>query len=146
MTFEDLEAVAAEWAEIVPKDFAVDGPIALLKTARRLFVHSWFDYEFMVVACLLGFQALDASFRLLYPDAKPNTSLRRLVEKAEKEQLLEPKFVELAKTGVDLRNLLSHPKTAAAFTSGMADGILENTHRLVVLVVATARQRGMDAP
>ena len=107
-------------------------------------MHSWFDYEFMAVACLMGFQALEAAFRQLYPDATAGTPLRRLVTRAEQDGVLPRNIADLAATGVELRNRMSHPATQAAYSIGMAAPILENTQRLVVLIVraAVAREDG----
>jgi len=105
--------------------------------ARSLFAHSWFDYEFMVVACLVGFQAMEAAFRVLYPDAQ-RTPFRALVRRACREGILPSNIAELAETGAELRNLFSHPATQTAFTVGMAAPMLENTHRMVALVMTAA--------
>ena len=136
MTFETLGMLAAEWEQIVPWREWDTGPPSLLRTARSLFVHSWFDYEFMAVACLVGFQATEAGFRALYPDmtSKP---FKLLVQRARTEQILPEQIAELADAGVELRNLLSHPASQAGFTVGMAAGMLENQHRLVALVMAS---------
>jgi hypothetical protein len=140
MSFAVLAGLASEWAEVLPEQSrGQDGPVALLRTARSLFAHSWFDYEFMVVACLIGFQAMEAAFRVLYPDATA-TPFRKLVRRAEREGVLPTNIANLADAGAELRNLFSHPATQAAFTVGMAAAMLENTHRLVALVLAAAAQ------
>ena len=71
MSFEVLAELSSEWADLLPSTVGRDGPAALLRMSRSLFAHSWFDYEFMVVACLLGFQAMEAAFRVLYRAARP---------------------------------------------------------------------------
>ena len=145
MTFEKLAEIASSWDPLVdmpPSEF--DGPTRLLKMARSLFVHSWFDYEFMVVACLVALQAVEASLRIMYPgsEARP---LKKLVNQAERENVLPSNIAELARTGADLRNLYSHPATQDAVTLGMATSVLENTHRLVSLVLAAASARAQVA-
>src|SRR5207245_2538329 len=87
MSFEVLSELASEWAALVPDPVAGDGPGSLLRMSRSLFAHSWFDYEFMVVACLVGFQAMEAAFRALYPDAD-KAPFRRLVRRAHSEGIL----------------------------------------------------------
>ena len=62
----------------------------------------------------------------------------RMVNRARTNGVLESKFVDLADSAIELRNLLSHPKGAAAFTVGMAGQMLEQTHRLTALVLAAA--------
>jgi hypothetical protein len=141
-TFDDLEALSVEWLALMPP-MPEEGPRALLRTARSLFVNSWFDYDFMVVACLVSFQALEASLRELFPDTKQRTSFRTLVRRAEREGVLPQNIAEIAVTGVDLRNLLSHPATRTAWTPGMAESVLETTHRLVGLISKEAAVRGM---
>ncbi len=165
MSFEALEGLASEWADVLPPEVAQTDPAAVLRTARSLFSHAWYDYEFMAVACLVAFQAMEAAFRELYPDA-PKKPLAALVRRARTEGVLPPAIADLGETGVELRNLLSHPATAAAFTVGMAAGVLEQTHRMVALVgmaaiaqartelvgaegrrpAGAARQSGSDGP
>jgi hypothetical protein len=118
----------------------VDGPAQLLRMARSQFTHSWFDYEFMVAACLTGFQALEAAFRVLYPENE-RTPFQALIRKARQEGILPDSIAEQADAGAELRNSFSHPLTQAALTLGMAAPMLENTHRLVALVMTAAAQR-----
>lgn len=138
MSFEVLDELASEWAQLVPEELADSGAVVLLRMARSLFAHAWFDYEFMVVACVIAFQAMEAAFRELYPDAE-KVPFRRLVRRAADQGILPPNIAGLAETGVELRNQFSHPLTQAALTVGMAAPILENTHRMVVLVVGNAK-------
>lgn len=140
MSFEVLSARSAEWADIASATAPDDGPAALLRTARSLFAHSWFDYDFMAVACLVGFQALEAAFRILYP-GEPKVPFRVLVRRAETEGVLPANVAELADAAVELRNRFSHPGTQTAFTFGMAAPLLERTHRLVALTMAAAASR-----
>jgi hypothetical protein len=141
MSFEILAGLTAPWADLLPGTVGDDGPAALLRMARSLFVHSWFDYEFMAVACLIGFQAMEAAFRVLYPEAE-RTPFRALVRRAHHDGILPTEIAELAESGAELRNLFSHPATQTALTVGMAAPMLENTHRMVALVMtATAHER-----
>lgn len=140
ITFEVLDELASSWADLLPAALT-DGPASLLRTAGSLFTHSWFDYEFMPVACLVGFQAMEAAFRELYPDAY-RTPFRALVDRARSAGVLPSNIADLAETGVELRNLYSHPAHQTAFTIGMAGSMLENTHRLVALVVIAAAEAG----
>jgi hypothetical protein len=137
MSFEILAGTAAQWGDLLPGGLAPDGPLELLRMARSLFAHSWFDYEFMVVSCLIGFQAMEAAFRVLYPESE-RIPFRRLIRRAHKEGILPANIADLADSGAELRNLFSHPATQAALTVGMAGPMLENTHRLVALVLTAA--------
>jgi len=140
MSFEILAGLASEWTDLLPSAMIVDGPAALLRMARSLFTHSWFDYEFMVIACLTGFQAMEAAFRVLYPDAD-RTPFRALIHRARHESILPDNIADLADAGAELRNSFSHPLTQAALTLGMAVPMLENTHRLVALIMTAAAER-----
>lgn len=142
MSFEALEELAAEWQSIVPKDLETVGAAKLLTTARSLFTHAWFDYEFMVIACLTGLQALEAAFRSVHPDASDRVPFLKLVKRAKKYGLLSAEDVELAETGVKLRNWMSHPADASAITVGIAAPMLEQSHRLVVVVLQSGAAAG----
>jgi hypothetical protein len=80
----------------------VDGPAELLRMDRSQFTHSWFDYKFMATACLTGFQALEAAFRVLYPEAE-RTPFRALIRRARLESILPDNIAELADAGAELR-------------------------------------------
>lgn len=140
MSFEILAGLSAEWADLLPETMIVDGPGHLLRMARSQFAHSWFDYEFMVTACLTGFQALEAAFRVLYPEAE-RTPFRKLIRRAQTEGVLPASIAELADAGAKLRNSFSHPRIQFALTVGAAAPMLENTHRLVALVMNAAAER-----
>lgn len=140
MSFEILAGFSSEWSDLLPKTMIVDGPGHLLRMARSQFAHSWFDYEFMVTACLIGFQALEAAFRVLYPDAE-RTPFGALIRRARRDGILPGNIAELADAGAELRNSFSHPRTQFALTVGAAAPMLENTHRLVALVMAAAAER-----
>ena len=145
MTFEKLAQIASSWdslVEVPPSES--DGPTRLLKMARSLFVHSWFDYEFMAVACLVALQAVEASLRILYPGHE-RWPFKKLVDQAERENVLPSTIAELTRTGAKLRNLYSHPASQDAVTLGMANSVLESTHRLVSLVLTVASSRAQSA-
>ena len=138
MSFAVLTEVASEWEPLGPRaEGSGESAAALLRTARSLFAHAWFNYEFMVVACLVGLQAMEAAFRSLYPTAT-NAPLLRLVRRSVREGMLPPEVGSDAEWAVQLRNELSHPETQWAFTIGMAGRALEDIHRLVAAVVAAA--------
>jgi hypothetical protein len=137
ITFAALQNLASEWAAIVPLQPGEPGSTSLLRTARSLFAHAWFDYEFMAVACLVGFHATEAAFRELYPEmsAKP---FQVLVKRARSDGVLPEPIADVADAGVKLRNLLSHPLSQSGFTVEMAADMLENQHRLVAVIRAVA--------
>ncbi len=137
MSYEVLAELASGWADLLPRGMGQDGPSALLRMARSLFTHSWFDYEFMVVACLIGFQAIEAALRLLYPNAE-RIPFRKLVRRAHEEGILPAEIADLADAGAELRNAFSHPATQTALTIGAAAPMLETSHRMVALVMTAA--------
>jgi hypothetical protein len=138
MTFDILRARAAAWAGLVPdvdKPFA--GPMTLLRISRSLFTHAWFDYEFMAVACTASFQALEAALRLVFP-GEEKVPARALLKRIERAEALPANIVTLAENGFELRNLFSHPAEQSAVSVPIATSMIENTHRLVALLVAMA--------
>jgi hypothetical protein len=145
MSFEILEGLAAEWAALADDVDPASGPGTLLRMSRSLFAHAWFDYEFMVVAALISFQAMEAAFRTLYPSPRQRP-LSKLVRQARNDGVLPPNIADLAETGVELRNLFSHPETQGAFTVGMAGPMIENTHRLVALVMSAVPAESAPEP
>jgi hypothetical protein len=140
MSYEILAGLASEWEELLPESMLIDGPAELLRMARSQFTLAWFDYELMVTASLTAFQALEAAFRVLYPEAE-RAPFRALIRRAREEGVLPHDIAELADAGAELRNSFSHPRTQTALTLGMAVPMLENTHRLVALVMNAAAER-----
>jgi len=140
MSFEILAGLASEWAALLPDRMINDGPAKLLAMSRSQFTYSWFNYEFMVTACLTGLQALEAAFRVLYPEAE-RTPFRALIRRARTEAILSDAIAELADAGAELHDSFSHPRTQTALTLGMSAPMLANTHRLVALVMNAASAR-----
>ncbi|CAB5020375.1 MAG: hypothetical protein F2692_00075 [Actinobacteria bacterium] len=139
VSFDGLERVAASWPEILPAELD-HGTASLLRTARSLFVHAWFDYEFLAIACLTALQAVEAAVRDLYPEAS-KVPFARLVQRARTQGVLSEAMADLADTAVELRNLVAHPEQLVAFSPGMAESVLENSHRLVAVLAASLRER-----
>lgn len=110
MSFEVLKKHCEEWADLVPYSLIESTPALLLNKARSLYMQSWFNYDFLAVAVLLGFQALESAFRCYYSNNK-KTSFMGLVNKARSDGILSDDMADEIKTGVMLRNLFSHPTT-----------------------------------
>jgi hypothetical protein len=140
MSYEILADLASEWTALLPDAMIVDGPAKLLDMARSQFTLSWFDYGLLASASLTGFQALEAAFRVLYPEAE-RTPFRALIRKARQDSVMPGNIADLADAGAELRNSFSHPRTQATLTLGMAAPMLENTHRLVALIMTAAAER-----
>jgi hypothetical protein len=135
--YSDLEGIASDWVELINPSFTDRGASRLLATARSVFALSYFNYDLMAVAALLAFQAVEAAFRELYADAA-NVPWKGLVNRAQRDGVVPDNIAEVALSGTELRNLLSHPLTQASFTSGMAAGMLEQSHRLAGLILMRA--------
>jgi len=138
MTPEGLQRLAEDWASIVA-DVPPFGGSELLEQARSHAVHSWWDYELLVTACLVGLQAVEATFRqVLFPEAAESMPFRRLVDRAEAEGWFNTERADIIRAGVELRNRLSHPGGRSAFTLGMTDSIVRACH-LVVRDISTMK-------
>lgn len=147
MTFELLQEVSRDWESLVSES-TPSGVRNLLATSRSLFTYSWFCYEFMVVGCLIAFQALEAVFRqVLYPDVSEKTRFKRLVAMAKKGGIIDQATADLVSTGADLRNSFSHPLDQVVFTVGMAGDMIEKTHHLIrqLVVAGASKSRVPDA-
>ena len=113
---ELLSELAAQWAADVPAWLGNTGPIELLRTARNLFVHSWFDCDFLAVAALVAFQAMDGAFRLLAVEYDDRSDLKDLIPWALEAGVLVPDVVDAFDSSRELRNELAHPVGIAPFT------------------------------
>src|ERR1700724_952972 len=131
LSLESLQDIAADLAGLVD---GVDscGSTELLQTALWLLVTSWFHYELLAVAALVGYQAVEAVFReRVYPDARVSEPFRALIKRAERDGVVLEPYVGILDAGVELRNRLSHPGGQAAFTLAMVKPMLETSHLFV---------------
>jgi hypothetical protein len=147
-SFESLEGWTERWGALVVESPNAGGVLSLLGTGRRLFAYSWFEYEFMPVACLVGLQAVEAALRLLYPPparGKP-PGLYWLVKRARDDGILSSDIAKVALTGADFRNDFSHPPLQIELAVPFAASILEVSHRLVAKVMPAVEAREAVAP
>jgi hypothetical protein len=91
----------------------------------------------MAVACAVSFQALEAALRLVFP-GEEKVPARALLKRIERAEALPANIVTLSENGFELRNLFSHPAEQSAVSVPIATSMIENTHRLVALLVAMA--------
>lgn len=85
MSFEILAGHADTWRPLIGGAVPT-GIRDLLATSRSLFAHSWFNYEFMVIACPVSLQAVEAALRqIVFPEATKRTSVSTLVDRAERD-------------------------------------------------------------
>lgn len=106
-TFPDvssLEAHVARWpiSEAVPERIT-----DYLRVTRALVVQSYFEYEFALVASMWTMLALEATLRGCL-DAKDSTTLRRLIDDAAAQGLLDEEGASLLHDVRKLRNKISH--------------------------------------
>ena len=139
MSLKELERSAEVWSALVPEYLNAKGPVSLLRMSRSLFIHSWSDYDFMVIACLVSLQALEAGFRERYDKISCSKPLEYFIKHAAKVGELSPRDVETLDAGREIRNDLAHPKMQSSITLGMATPIISISHRLVVQLLATER-------
>lgn len=81
---------------------------------------------------------MEAAFRVLYPNEE-RVPFRALIRRTRDQGILPDNIADLADTAAELRNSFSHPLGAAALSPGMAASMLENTHRLVAVVMGRRR-------
>jgi hypothetical protein len=56
------------WSGLLPEPGILDGPFQLLRTARSLFIYSWYDCDFLMVAVMVASHAVEAALLVLYPE------------------------------------------------------------------------------
>lgn len=139
MSLKELERSAEVWSALVPESLSGKDPVSLLRMSRSLFIHSWFDYDFMVIACLVSLQALEAGFRERYDKIPKKKPLEYFIKHAAKMGDLDLQDVETLDAGREIRNGLAHPKMQSSITLGMATPVIAISHRLVVRLVTTER-------
>ena len=135
-TFKHLEDISNAWSQLVPSKLEQSGALSLLRTSRNLFKYSWFDYDFMVIACLVSIQALEVAFY----DANQQISKKKFFANAIKSAVtsgdIDQEDADIMEAGRLLRNSLSHPKTQSSFSIGMASPVIERSHILVVKLLS----------
>lgn len=127
MSLDALRAAAAEW----PATAGTPQPIAdMLAVSRRLFEHSYFVYEFLVVGSVWSLMALEAALRHRFGES-PRDGLAVLVRRAADAGVVDPDLATALDAGRQLRNRLVHARGQAVYTVGMASGIMLTSHRVV---------------
>ena len=145
MSPKELERSAEVWSALVPEYLSDKGSVSLLRMSRSLLIHSWFNYDFLVVACLVSLQALEAGFRERYDKIPENKPLNYFIKHAANVGELDPRDIETLDAGRTIRNDLAHPKMQSSITLGMATPIISISHRLVVQLL-TMEHPGKTSP
>lgn len=125
MTPTSLEELAASWPTSggTPKEIA-----ELLRISRRLFGHSFFVYEFLAVAALWSFLALEAALSTCLQE---HASFAKLIDRACKQGQIGPDVRERLHAARELRNGFAHPSTQVVWTLGMTAPTIEASHRVI---------------
>lgn len=131
MSVEVLEGLADELGELV-RGLPECGSTELLRTSRALLVTSWWHYEFLAIATLVGIQAVEVAFRqVVFPGESLKTPFRNLIKRAEEGGALAPPLSDILDAGAQLRNRLSHPGGQAAYTLGLVEPMIRTSHLFV---------------
>jgi hypothetical protein len=133
-THADLAAHAATW----PTHPKTNEQVAdMLAICRRLFEHTYFVYEFGVVAIVWSVLAVEAALRdRLGEEASDRDGLAKLIGKAEGRGWFKPHEAEALRAGAELRNRLLHAQTYGVFTPAMVAGALETAHLSIAQLYA----------
>lgn len=136
---DDLAALADGWRTHpdVPEDVA-----AMLTTARRLFIHGYFVYEFHVVAVAWSLFAVEAALRarLGTGSGKGTPGMGSLVGEAQAQALLTPDEAESVMAGVGIRDRLAHADGQVVHSPGMAAELLAAGHQVVADLYSRERR------
>lgn len=106
------------------------GVADLLRTARNLFVHSWWVYEFAAVAVAWSLLAVERAFRTRL-EAGDRVAFGELIKRAHRQGLLTGSQAERLDAGRQLRNRFAHPDGQSVFPYGMSAPMLEVAHAVV---------------
>jgi hypothetical protein len=145
---DDLADFVDHWqvGEAVPEGIA-----EVLRTARKLLVDSYYEYDYTLVAGAWGWLTVEASLRGCMPAASEGLDQRTfgpLVEQARKERLISREEADVLLQTVDLRNNVFHrarlkPKPAPeSYSPDAALQMLEAVHDCVSDIYARAANRG----
>jgi hypothetical protein len=132
----ELVAHAAKWPTHPKTNQQV---VDMLAICRRLFEHTYFVYEFGVVAVVWSVLAVEAALRdCLGEQATRDDGLAKLVGKAEGRGWFKHHEAEALRAGAVLRNRLTHAQTYAVLTPGIVAGALETAHLAIAQAYASA--------
>jgi hypothetical protein len=133
-TPDQLDRLVRYWAGLVPERAIIDGPLRLLCTARSLFAHSLYDVDFLPVAVLVAYQAVEAAFRVLYPNPE-NAKFYTLIDRAQADGHFSGDHVEWINDLRQMRNELSHPFHQVDGTFNDTVNMLTFAHQVVAVIM-----------
>jgi hypothetical protein len=127
LTPERLADTASGWRTT---DATPEGVGELLRTARNLFIHSWWVYEFAAVAVAWSLLGVERALRTAL-DAGDRVTFAELIKRAHQQGLLSASQADRLDAGRELRNRFAHPQGQSVFTYGMSAPMLEVAHAVV---------------
>lgn len=139
-SYDRLVEIAQSWEM---DDDIPDSAAEMLKTSRELFIHSYFCYEFLVVATTWSLLAVETALRdaLETPTGPDSPGLGKLINKASGRGWLTNSEAETLQAGKELRNRLVHATGQVRYTPGMAEGALETSHVVVANLYTRSAER-----
>lgn len=122
-----LEEAASRWtvSATVPTEIA-----RMLEVSRSLFVHSYFVYEFLVVAVVWSLLAVEAALRDRFGGPR-SRALKSLIDDAHACGVFSADEADRLHAARELRDRYVHAETQGLFTVGLAGGMLEASHRAI---------------
>lgn len=124
--YRHLVATAGRWRlrPEVPEDIG-----RLLGIARDLFAHGRFAYDFFTVAVVWSLLVLEAALKDRLARAGSRWGLKKLIDEAKAQGLVDPAAAERLRAAARLRNMFAHPERYVVLTPGLAAELLEAAHR-----------------
>jgi hypothetical protein len=132
---------ASLWSVLLPEPGILDGPFQLLHTARSLFIHSWYDCDFLTVAVMVASQSVEAALRVLYPELGKKSSFQALIKRATVDGHLSDEQVEPAHDLREMRNLLAHPLAHANIDILPTVNLMGFAHEIVASIMTAVQAR-----
>jgi hypothetical protein len=131
ITAFSLQQVTAKW----PTSRSTPTGIAdLLDVSRKLFAHGFFVYEFISVGVHWSLLAVEAALKARLESGE---SFHNLINRAQREALLDDDAADRLHAGRKIRNDLSHPDGQKAWNIGVAASMIQASHKVVAELFTT---------
>lgn len=137
-SYEQLQEVAAAWpvAPSVSDDLAL-----MLRTCRDLFAHSYFAYDFGIVAVVWSVLAVERALReAVGAEVGSRAGLTKLIGKAQAKGWLSRSDADALRAGATLRNRIVHAQSYGTFSPAMVAGALGAAHTAIAVLAEKSRQ------
>ncbi len=134
--YGDLVRMSEAWprAPGAPQEVA-----RILAVSRHLFCHSWFVYDFLMVAAVQSLIAIEAALRDLLdePPRRRGPGMRNLVERAVSRGLIPEEQAEGVLAAVDLRNSWLHVGGQKVISPAIAQQVVAESHAVIADLYTT---------